>query len=124
MRARFCQIVFALLVCSLATGAATEAKGFFGFGLAIDGSGMFFNPTLRSVLIKKVIPKTPAAKAGIAVGDKIIAAEGRPIAGSKARDLQPYLQKRVGQSLHLRLQRSAGTEYEVTLVAIPKTPGM
>ncbi len=41
-----------------------------------------------------------------------------PIAGAKVTDLQPHLQKRVGESLHLRLQRPDGKEYEVTLVAI------
>lgn len=101
-------------------GAAPEAeKGFFGFVIEVDGAGLL-NPTLSSATIKKVIPSSPAARAGIAVGDQIISAEGHAVAGAKAKEIQPIMQKQVGQTLHLRLKRPAGTEYDVTLVAVAK----
>ncbi len=104
-------------------GAAPEAeKGFFGFAIEVEGSG-FLNPTLSSATIKRVIASSPAARAGIAAGDQIISAEGHAVAGAKARELQPIMQKQVGQPLHLRLKRPAGTEYDVTLVAIAKPAG-
>jgi C-terminal processing protease CtpA/Prc len=103
--------------------AAPEVeKGFFGFAIEVDGSGLL-NPTVRSARITKIVPASPAGRAGIATGDELISVEGHAVAGAKARELQPIMQKQVGQSLHLRLKRPTGTEYGVTLVAIAKPPG-
>jgi C-terminal processing protease CtpA/Prc len=113
-------IVLALLVLSFAPARGEDAKGFFGLAVAIDGEGFFLNPTLRSVTVQKVEPKSPAAGAGIAPGDQIVEVEGRTVAGTKAKELQPLMQKKVGQALHLVLKRPNGGTFKATLIAIAK----
>jgi C-terminal processing protease CtpA/Prc len=112
-----------LLVSTLSPAHAEDGKGFFGLAVSIDGEGFFLNPTLRTITIQKVEPKSPAANAGIAPGDQIIEAEGRVIAGTKARELEPIMTKKVGQALHLLLKRPKGELYKVILIAIAKPTG-
>lgn len=115
--------VLMLLGLTLAPAHAEEAKGFFGLTVDIEGKGFMLNPTVKTVTVHKVEPKSPAAEAGIAAGDQIVEAEGRTIAGSKARDLEPILSKKVGQPLHLLLKRPKGESYKATLIAVVKPAG-
>ena len=55
--------VFALAIALPATVFAAE-RGVFGFSMAVDTDGSFMSPTLRSIKIVKVIPESPAARAG------------------------------------------------------------
>jgi C-terminal processing protease CtpA/Prc len=100
--------VLMLLALTLAPAVADEPKGTFGLTVAVDADGFFLNPTLKSVTVQKVEPRSPAANAGIAAGDQIVEAEGRTIAGSKGRELQPILSKQPGQTIHLLLKRPKG----------------
>ncbi len=115
--------VVMLLGLTLSSVQAEDDKGFFGLGVSIDGEGFFLNPTLRTVTVQKVESKSPAANAGIAPGDQIIEAEGRVIAGTKARELEPIMRKKVGQALHLLLKRPKGESYKVVLIAVAKPKG-
>jgi C-terminal processing protease CtpA/Prc len=112
-----------LLVSTLSRAHAEDDKGFFGLAVSVDGEGFFLNPTLHTITIQKVVPKSPAANAGIAPGDQIIEAEGRVIAGTKARELEPIMSKKVGQALHLLMKRPKGELYKATLIAIAKPTG-
>jgi C-terminal processing protease CtpA/Prc len=107
----------------VAPAFAEDAKGFFGLTVAIDGEGFFLNPTLKSVTVQKVALNSPAANAGIAPGDQILEAEGRKIAGTKAKELQPIMTKKIGQALHLLLKRPKGESYKATLIAIARPAG-
>jgi C-terminal processing protease CtpA/Prc len=117
--------VAVLLLCglTLAPAQAKEAEGFFGLAVTVHGEGFFLNPTVRSVTVKKVEPKSPAANAGIAAGDQIVEAEGRTIAGAKARELEPMMNKKPGQALHLLLKRPKGESYKATLIAVARPAG-
>jgi C-terminal processing protease CtpA/Prc len=110
-----------LLALTLAPARADDAKGFFGLEVAVDGEGFFLNPTLRTITIQKVVPKSPAAQAGIAAGDQIIEVEGRTVAGTKGRALEPLMRKKVGEALHL-LKRPNGGSFKAILIAVAK-PG-
>jgi C-terminal processing protease CtpA/Prc len=112
--------VLTLLTFTLAPAHGEDAKGFFGLAVAIDGKGFVLNPTLRSVTVQKVEPKSPAANAGIAPGDQIVEVEGKTVAGTKAKELQPLMQKKVGQSLHLVLKHPNGETFKVVLIAIAR----
>ena len=110
-----------LLVCCLLVAAWTfqlwaEEKGWFGFGTAIRGTGLF-NPTILSATVDSVEPKSPAADKSIAVGDEIIQVENTDVPRHKASGLKPLMQKAVGESLHLKLKRPNGETYSVTLIA-------
>ena len=123
--ARRVALPVALLLLSMATAPlarADEARGSFGFVLAIDGEGFFLDPTLKSVTITSVVPSSPAARAGIAPQDRVVEADGRRVEGTKARELEPLMKKRVGESLRLRLRRPGGDEYDATLVAVSRSP--
>ncbi|MES2583284.1 MAG: serine protease, partial [Pseudomonadota bacterium] len=55
----FVALVALLLTVSSAVWAGE--RGYFGFGITVDGEGLMWNPTLRSVKIESVAPKSPAA---------------------------------------------------------------
>ena len=116
-------VVLLLLGSTLAPARADEPKGTFGLTVSVDADGFFLNPTLKSVTIQKVEPKSPAANAGIAAGDQIVEAEGRTVAGTRARELQPIMSKQPGQALHLLLKRPKGESYKVTLIAVVRSAG-
>ena len=111
----------AVLASPIAVHAQDKPKpGTLGFAIDIDGDGSFFNPTLKTVTIKSVVPGRPAATAGIKPGDQIVEVEGRQVPGSKAGDLQPLMKKNAGDTLALRLRKPSGEFYAVSLVAAAK----
>jgi len=111
-------LLFAFVWTSVATAAE---KGWFGFGLKVAGEG-FFNPTVKSITVDSIAPRSPASEQHMAVGDEIIQIEGTAVPGRKASELKPLMQKQVGETIHLRLKRPAGEFYSVTLMAVKK-PG-
>jgi len=65
----------------------------------------------------------PAEKAGLLVGDQVIACNGRPLADVKSeRDAKRLCQSEAGQSLRLDIRR-AGSPLELGIVAEPR-PGL
>ena len=117
-----CVVAVVALLLMTATFAADE-RGALGFGIEVDGSGFFLNPTIESVTVTSIATPSPAASAGIAIKDRIIEADGHPVVGAKARDLEPLLKKKVGEIIRLRLRRPNGDEYAVTLVAVARAGG-
>jgi C-terminal processing protease CtpA/Prc len=113
---------FFLLAAAMIHSAVAGEKGWFGFGVTIKGEGFFLNPILRAVTVDTVEARSPAAEKGIAIGDEIIRLENTNVAGHRALELRPLMQKVVGEPLHLILKRPNGETYSVTLVAAKK-PG-
>jgi C-terminal processing protease CtpA/Prc len=109
----------ALLFSPLASHAAEN--GWFGFALAIDAEGIL-NPKLRSIKIEKVLPASPAAKAGLSAGDMIVEIEGIVVEGAKADTLKAAMQKSAGETLRLKIKRGADASQDVSLIAGPKPP--
>lgn len=99
---------------------AEEERGLLGFAIAVDGDGPIWNPVLKSASVAKVTPASPAARAGLAPGDLIVEVEGRPVAGAKARDLEPLMKKKPGERLTLRVQRGTAAAQDMVLVAVPR----
>jgi C-terminal processing protease CtpA/Prc len=108
-----------LLLLSATVGAGES--GWFGLAISVDADGAF-NPTLRSITIAKVFPSTPAALAGLAPGDKVLEIQGIVVAGTKADVLKGAMQKSVGETLRLKIQRGASDIREVSMVAAHKPP--
>lgn len=119
MNFRLALLVLALAVSFSYEPAFAAERGQFGISLAIEGDS-FFNPTLKSVTIAKVVPNSPAAKAGIAVGDQIIEVEGHAVPGTKADVVKPYLLREVGQVTHIVIRKQGGEQLAVALTAAPK----
>lgn len=106
-----------LLAAALCAQAA--GKGYLGISVAVEGEGVLWDPTLKSARIAKVAPGSPAARAGIAEGDVIVEIQGRPVAGAKAKDLQPHMDRGIGQTIHLVLRKPSGALEPVSVVAGP-----
>jgi len=108
-----------LLLALLAGRVHAEDHGYFGFALNVVTKGFFLAPTVSDLTIDKVMPGTPAERAGIRAGDRILEVEGKPVAGSKALDLKASATRMPGQTLHLTLRHAEGQVFRVAMVAIP-----
>ena len=102
-----------LLVLTLVVPGAAWAgeRGYFGFGFKIDGEGLMSNPTLRS----------PAALAGMQVGDAVIEVAGQAIAGAKGKDIQAHIEKDIGETVQIKLRQRNGDMVVIKMVAAAKT---
>ena len=107
-----------LLLC--ATAASAGERGTFGFGLEVATKGFFLSPEITSLKISKVLPGTPAERAGIRAGDTILRVEDMVVIGSKALDLKARAARDVGQALHLQLRHADGQVFAVNMVAVPR----
>lgn len=96
---------------------AAEQKRWFGLAFAVESEGFSFNPAPTSVKIDGIKPASPAAAAGLQVGDAIVSAQGIPVAGSKADVLKAAVNRKVGETLRFVIVRGAAKPREVTLVA-------
>jgi C-terminal processing protease CtpA/Prc len=105
-------------VVALLGGAAVaqEPKGTFGLLATVDVDGIF-NPTLKSVVVRSVQAGMPAALAGIVPGDSVLEVDGVKVSGAKATAMAERMKKKPGESVVLKLLRSNGETYVVTLVA-------
>lgn len=116
-------LLLLLCVIALLPGALAQAqspRGWFGFLIAIESDGWALDPVIRSATIKEVLPGSPAAAQRVAAGDRIVAIDGQAVVGRRARELQPHVDKAVGEAVVLRLQRPGGELAEVRLVAAPR----
>jgi C-terminal processing protease CtpA/Prc len=122
--ARFAYAAVLILVAA-ASGwplpAAAAEKGWFGIEVSIEADGSNTNPMIHSVTIQKVIPDSPAAQAGLAVGDVILEADALPLPGMKTDMLRSAMAKQVGETLRLKVRRG-GDEKMVSMVAVHKPP--
>ncbi|MBC7516862.1 MAG: PDZ domain-containing protein, partial [Alkalinema sp. FL-bin-369] len=74
-----------------------------------DPNAVFIVPEVSGVIVVKVIPNTPAAKAGIRRGDVITAIDGESI--TLAEQLQRIVEaSRLGQALKVEVKRSNLTQ--------------
>ena len=112
-----CLLLLSLVLA--ATGVQAGERGYFGFCLSVATKGFFLNPDVSELKIAKIIPGTPAQRAGIHVGDVIVAVDDVPVLGNKALDLKARAAKDVGQTIRLALRHPDGKAYSVSMVAIP-----
>lgn len=103
-----------------AQASAQSAKGWFGFLIAIESEGWALNPAVRSATVREVVAGSPAAAHPIAAGDQIVEIDGQAVTGRKARELQPLVEKAVGEQLDLKLKRPNGEIFSVKLVAVAR----
>jgi serine protease Do len=84
--------------------------------------GIVMEETPDGVQIGRVLPQSPAARAGLAVGDLIRAADGADV--REARDVQRIIMNRkAGDPINLRVVRGKKTiDVEVTTEAMPVPP--
>jgi len=113
--------LIAVAFCLLSATLIAAEKGWFGLAISVDADGAL-SPTLRSVTITKVFSSSPAALAGLVPGDTILEVQGIVVAGAKADVMKAAMQKSVGETLRLKIQRGATQIREVSLIAVRKPP--
>ena len=119
MRSFIFRAVAVLLLVASTGMVHAEDHGYFGFALKVVTKGFFLAPTVSDLTIDKVMPGTPAERAGIRPGDRIVEVEGKPVAGTKALDLKSSATRMPGQTLHLTLRHPDGQVYKAAMVAVP-----
>jgi regulator of sigma E protease len=67
----------------------------------------------------EIVPGGAAERAGLAVGDLVLSADGRPMA--LWEDWVGYVRERPGQPIDLRVRREDGSEFETRIVPEPAT---
>lgn len=120
MQTRYLAALTGLIVALSASAWAGE-RGYFGFGFSLDAEGVFWNPTLRSVKIERVAPRSPAAAAGLIAGDEVIEVAGRVVAGAKGKEIQAHIEKDIGESVQMKVRHANGESAVVTMVAAART---
>ncbi len=103
-----------LFACLVLPGAAL-AKGSIGLAadVAVDG---VFSPEIVTFTIKSVDADSPADKAGIMVGQQVLAIDGCKIPGCPARMAKKLMAKAPGEALPLRVKKADGSEALITIV--------
>lgn len=119
MRVFASRLAATLLLGLLAAGAHAAEHGYFGFVLNAETGGFFLAPTITALRVDKVLPGTPAERAGLRAGDRIVEVEGAPVIGAKALELKARANRLPGQTLHLTLRHADGQVYKAAMVAIP-----
>jgi carboxyl-terminal processing protease len=91
-----------------------------GFG----GIGVTLETATNDFSITEVSAQSPAARAGIRIGDKIVAIDGTPVAGRRAIDIVHLLRGPIGSTVALTIERPGVTgtrdfRVERALVIVP-----
>ena len=116
MPARFLSRLALLAVLLLACAPSSYADGAkLGFAITVDGDGFVLNPVVTKVRVTSVEKGSLAASAGMVAGDEILQIEGHPVAGKRARELQPYMAFGPGETRILHLRHASGEEYDARL---------
>lgn len=105
-------LALVLSTASLLAATATHAAGkpVIGISLSIETDG-FFSTTLKKVTVTAVKPGLPAEKAGVLVGDEVVAANDIPIPGTPGSKLQGVMENaKPGDHLKLRVHRGTAEQ--------------
>jgi C-terminal processing protease CtpA/Prc len=124
MRRQFFRAAMLTIVSfALATTSLAWERGGYGLKVNVNGdiNSDHKNPLLTSMKIEAVEPGSPGALAGIVVGDEIIEVAGLAVFSRRASEILPLMQKQVGQSVDVKIKRSDGSVFAVTMVAVPLT---
>ena len=100
-----------ILEPAAAGGATVESPGedsFSGPGVVLEAGA--------AVVVRRVVAGSPAAKAGIKAGDRVLAIDGATTAGVRAELLRQRLAGPAGSAVRLTVRRGGGREKEHALV--------
>ena len=108
-------VAILLLVLPLVSTAGINHE--LGFRFHVDTNGAF-RPTIERITVTGVRPGSPAASQGLAVGDRIVEADGVKILGAPVERTSLLLgETRPSGRLFLKVMRNNGVVFHVDLVA-------
>jgi C-terminal processing protease CtpA/Prc len=106
--------VFCLFLLSFDSIAEKPIK--IGVTWGVTASG-FFSPEIDEIIAKKILANSPAEKAGLKVGDKVISIEDCNIPGCAASKANAYLESDSGSKLHFVVKNKDG-EIENIIITV------
>ncbi len=106
-------LIFIALIVSFSSFA--EDKGRIGLTLDITTGGIFSHD-LTELKVKSIVSNSPAEKAGIKVGQKIMSIDGCKIPGCSASKAEKLLKRKPGDILPLLIERNDGTQVLVKIL--------
>jgi carboxyl-terminal processing protease len=84
----------------------------------LAGTGLFFNEVEGEMTVQAVLPRSPAARAGVATGDRLLQMNDTTVAGLTAQTLQSRMLGEKGSRIRLRLARGPRLEPDTVRVSI------
>ncbi len=120
--------LLALVACTLIVGASlapaicAAEPGFLGIRISIDGEGFVANRIVKTVRVERVVPYSPAARAGIGLGDEIVEVDNRTVRGARVSELQPLLDRQAGYVLRIVVRKPSGQLVELRPVLAERPP--
>jgi len=107
--------VFFLSALFFANAVYAEGVGKRGFVMDVAVSG-FFSPEVKSAKVISLEPLSNAEKAGIKIGDELIAVHECEIPGCPAKKAKKLMTKKTGETVSLSFRREDQSTYSVELV--------
>ncbi|WP_416307261.1 PDZ domain-containing protein [Neptunicella sp. SCSIO 80796] len=108
------KITFTILVLLFLLPLKTWAKGSIGMGADVSVDGIF-SPEVVEFKVKSVVEGSAADKAGVTVGQLVIAIDGCKIPGCSTSKAQDLMDKETGDILPLLIRNKDGSEQLLTI---------
>lgn len=79
------------------------------------GYGFSYEFRTYDVFVSRVSAESPAARAGLRVGDQLVSLGGRPVQGMKSGEVQSYLNAPRAEGVRIGVRRADGTAADIAL---------
>lgn len=103
------KLTTAFFTCLIFFTSSVLAKGSIGLGAEVSVDG-FFSPEVVSFKVNSVEANSAAAKAGIKVGQQVLAIDGCQIPGCPASKAKKLMNRNAGETLPLLVKHADGSE--------------
>jgi len=91
-----------------------KEKAKIGVTWSVSASG-FFSPDVDEMIAKKVLSDSPADKAGMKAGDKVLSIEGCEIPGCSADEVKGFFKQETKESINLIVESQDGTTKSIVI---------
>ncbi len=98
-------------------GARGVEEGLVSFGLV--GPGIVVAADAKGIVVKSVVPESPAERAGIRVGERLLSVDDRPVDALNPGSAQAMLSGPAGTDVNVRLRTAGGAERRLRLARAP-----
>lgn len=92
----------------------TKLRSFLPNGIEYTGIGVFTREANSKTFIRAILDNSPAAKAGLKVGDQVLSVDNQPF-----RPIQSF-ENKMGQTVQMQIQRTANPATVQTIVVTPQ----
>ena len=92
----------------------TKLRSFLPNGIEYTGIGVFTREANSKTFIRAILDNSPAAKAGLKVGDQMLSVDNQPF-----RPIQSF-ENKMGQTVQMQIQRTANPATVQTIVVTPQ----